>query len=464
MRKIKWLAMTHGRRFTIGRGANRWPWTGIAAVVAGLVMVGAVTADTPNVLLLTVEGLRPDHLSCYGYARATSPILDRVAARGARFESVYAAAPWTIPSIISILTGLPPSAHGVDRRGARLPRSVDALPEILARHGYHAPGASYLLGYPEFERLGFEPPPSPDWNGRPLDAMTESLRAGAPEPFFVWLHYKWTHLPYDAPGDDLAAFRAEPLPDGEGIRAVRSQEMIPAGSVAFTEAEKRAVVDLYDAEVRRFDRDLGTLLAVLADRGVLARTIVAITADHGEELFDHGFVGHGSTSRRATLYGEVLRVPLVLAGPGIPKGRVVRGIVEQADLFPTLLEAVGIAPPVDRPCVSRLSAIGTGATIRHGVAHAETVAAGFQGGIEESRTRLRSITMGRWKGIVETSPHGESAALYDLRRDPGETTDLAPRRPDRVRSLKRALAAWIAGALDARLRFLAADGSADGAR
>jgi arylsulfatase A-like enzyme len=135
--------------------------------------------------------------------------------------------------------------------------------------------------------------------------------------------------------------------------------------------------------------------------------------------------------------------------------------MEQADLFPTLLELLGVAPPAGLPAVSRLSALRADGTIRGSVVHAESVAAGFQGGIEESRTRLRSISDGRWKLVLELAPRGESAVLYDLRADPGETADVAARHPGRARALKRALAAWIGRALDARWRFLRADGSAD---
>ena len=427
-----------------------------------LLLAASVRAQSPNVLLLTVESFRADHVGCYGYARPTTPNLDRLAARGARFESFHAQAPWTIPSLISMFTGLYPAAHGVDRRGRQLPRAADAVPRILARAGWRVPGASYLLTLPEFAGLGFEPVPAPDWNGRPLEAMAASLRDRAPEPFFVWMHYKWTHLPYDPPAEDLALFRAAPLPDGEGIRAVRSGEMIVHGSVAFTPEEKRAVADLYDANLHRFDRDLARLLAVLDERGVLARTIVVVTADHGEELFDHGFVGHGSTAKQAKLYEELLHVPLVVAGPGVPAGRVVRGLAEQVDLAPTLLDLLGIAPPPGMEGVSRLSTLRGDATIRDGAAFADTVLAGFQSGAEESRTRLRSFSDGRWKLILTLTPDGDSAELYDLTRDPGEREDLAAREEGRVRAMKRRIAEWIDRTLRTRLDLLRRSGRAAG--
>ena len=114
----------------------------LVGMACGLFLAAAVSAQQPNVLLLTVESLRADHLGCYGYSRPTTPNLDRLAARGARFESFHAQAPWTIPGLISMFTGLLPAAHGVDRRGRQLPRSADAAPAILARAGWHVPAAS----------------------------------------------------------------------------------------------------------------------------------------------------------------------------------------------------------------------------------------------------------------------------------------------------------------------------------
>ena len=422
----------------------------------------ASATAAPNIVLITVDNLRADRLGCYGYERDTSPNMDRLAAQGTRFESFYAQSCWTSPGVISLFTGLYPPAHGVDRRGATLPESAAALPEILAGAGWNVPTTSYLVVYANFANLGFGPPPSPDWNGRHIEDMLEALQRRTPEPFFAWFHYKWVHLPYDPPIEDLRAFREEPLPAGPGIDAVRSRQIVETGSVTFSPEERRAIRDLYDGEVRRFDRDLGRLLAVLEEREILDRTIIIVTADHGEELFDHGFVGHGSTAKRARLYEEQVRVPLVMRCPAlVPEGRVVRGVAEQVDLMPTLLEILNLSIPQGLQGASRLSAIRTGATIVGNRVYAESIYAGYQSTPQEARTRLRSVFDGRWRLIHTMSPDRDVYELYDLRRDPGETRNLAAAGRGQLRRMKRELARWADRCHLAYLRYLR-NGQGDG--
>lgn len=325
------------------------------AALALLVPLGACTPalpDSPNVLLVTVDTLRPDRLSAYGYRGHGTPHIDRLAAGGALFENAVADAPWTTPSMASVMTGRYPTLHGFKSNNVhRLDPEHVTLAEQLADAGWAT--AAVVGSFPldsvyqldqgfshydddfttpvwvmpdhAFERLGsgfFESPESQRLfllskvlnDSRRLDAeVTDAALAwldeAGSEPFFLWVHY----------------FGPHEKPDWT----------VPES------ARQRRHVGMYDPGVVEVDREVGRLLDALDGAGRAERTLVIFHADHGESLGEQGHLGHGPLLNDASV-----RVPMLLRLPGaIEAGVRVERLVRNVDIFPTVLDAAGLAPP-----------------------------------------------------------------------------------------------------------------------
>ena len=413
-----------------------------ALLAGGCGRTDETPARPPNLVLVVVDTLRRDHLGCYGSERDTSPRLDALAARGVRFERAYATAPWTIPSVVSILTGLYPSGHGVKRITSQVPDEALTLAELLGRRGYATAasvssalvGAKYRFdqGFDVFREdcAGDNDFVSTPGVTRQARELLRELSAGE-RPFFVFAHYFDPHYNYRRhEGCDFAASRAGRLEGDEDIKELRAiQEDLSA-------EELRFLVDLYDEEVRFTDEGIGGVLEELDALGLEGETVVVVTADHGEEFLDHGWLGH-----TRTLYEEVMRVPLIAGGPGIGgAGRAVEEPVSLASLTPTLLELAGVDPggqAFQAPSLAdRLRSEGSGAA---GPLFLEVDFVPGGRANEEKRTHKKAVLIGRYK-LIRDDRSGE-VELYDLERDPGELRDLASELPDLVEELRYRLEA-----------------------
>ncbi|HXY42152.1 MAG TPA: sulfatase-like hydrolase/transferase, partial [Vicinamibacteria bacterium] len=360
----------------------------------------------PNLLLVTIDTLRADALGCYGRGDAATPVLDALARRGVRYETAIAPAPLTGPSHASILTGLLPNHHGVrDNGGYVLPETVPTLPEPLQSAGYRTAG--FVSGFPLARRFGFARgfqvfddrfPRGRDPRRAPYverdaaattDAVLRWLEAPGEAPFFAWVHYYDPHAPYEPTPPFAERFAAHP----------------------------------YDGEVAFVDEQLGRLLSRLETKRLLARTVVLVTADHGESLGEHGEKTHG-----IFVYDSTVRVPLIAAGPGLPQGVVPRTLARSVDIAPTLLGLAGLRSPSvgdGRPLPTSTTAAGE-------PAYVESLAPLLHLGWSP----LRAWRTGRWKLI--DAPRVE---LYDLGADPGERHNVAAVHGDVVAELRRALEA-----------------------
>jgi len=309
-------------------------------LVAGLALVLGVlpgcrraspkpSEGRPNVLLVTIDTLRADRVGCYGHASASTPVLDALAARGVRFETAIAHVPLTGPSHASILTGLGPLGHGFrENAGFVLPTQVKSCAQDFRERGYRT--AAFVSAFPLDRRFGFDrgfdvyddhlprgnDPRRTPYVERFADATTDAVLrwlespAETPaRPFFLWVHYYDPHAPYEPPGEFAARFRTAP----------------------------------YDGEVAFADQQLGRLLRALEQRGLLARTLVLAMSDHGEGLGEHGEGTHG-----LFVYDSTLKVPFIVAGPGVATPRVAPTVARVIDVLPTLLDYAGLAPPGDR--------------------------------------------------------------------------------------------------------------------
>lgn len=398
-----------------------------------------------NILILTCDAMRADHLGAYGYPRPTSPQIDALAKESTVFSNAVGHSAWTGPGILSLLTGQYPAVHGMDTRHKMPDRFLPTVLKDLEARGYRA--AAFQATGDLYGNLGL------GTEDQMRHALPELLRRLRPEgaassgepPFVIWHHLRNSHLPYN-PRPELRALFARPEVQPlspEHLAVITANAMIPAGSVKWDPAEREAIVDLYDAAVRQNDDDVGAAVAALKELGLWENTIVVLSADHGEELLEHGQVGHASTTQAGTLFEEVLRVPLIIRVPGIAGGRVVPGMAQQADAMPTVLEALGL--PAD-PRMQGRSLLpemrGERAAVPREIAFSESTDCGWQcAGNRQKTARLYAARERDWKLLVRRDEFGKvaSESLYNLDHDPGETRNVIARQPQAAARLRRAL-------------------------
>jgi arylsulfatase A-like enzyme/thioredoxin-like negative regulator of GroEL len=349
-----------------------------------------------NVLLVTVDTLRWDALGAYGQKRPTSPLLDRLARAGVRFETAHAHNTVTLPSHANLLSGRYPFDHGVrDNAGFRFPRETETLATLLKGRGY-ATGA-FVSAFALDSRFGldrgfdvyedsfgdaaeagrFRLPERP---GRETVRLAREWVARQEGPWLAWVHLYEPHAPYRPSAAFAAAFRGQP----------------------------------YLGEVREADEALRPLLEPLLEAGRAGRTIVAVTSDHGESLGEHGEATHGLFA-----YESTLRVPLLLFAPRLVGARVVTQAVRHVDVLPTILDALEMPLPAGLPGRSLLAlAAGRGDQTGPGASYFEALA----GMLGRGWAPLYGVVRDGKKYVDVPLPE-----LYDLAKDPGETTNLVAR-------------------------------------
>ncbi len=374
---------------------------------SGALRPTAAPAAPPSLLLLTLDTTRADALGCYGAARPT-PALDALAARGVRFARALTASPLTLPAHASLLTGLDPPAHGVHDNGvAVLPADLPTLATALQGRGYATAAfvSSRVLdrrfglgrGFAVYddrmaaEQIGEYGYPERDARQVTAAALGWLGRRPAGKPVFLWVHFYDPHAPYEAPEPPAAAA-------GGGRSA-------------------------YDAEVAFMDREIGRLLAALP-RG--ERWLVAAAGDHGEGLGEHGERGHG-----LFLYRAGLEVPLLVAGPGVPGGRVVGETVAARRLAPTLLRLLGAPAPRGGGWGTPLPGFGSAGS-RPEAVYSET----YLPATAYGWSPLTALSDARWRLIAAPRPE-----LYDFVADPAERRNRISENRQDARRLRDELAA-----------------------
>jgi arylsulfatase A-like enzyme len=495
-----------------------------AGALVAVLLAGCTTdctprgdAARPNVILITVDTLRADHLGCYGSPAVKTPHLDRLAAEGTLFERAYAQSHITVPSHLTILSGLPMAEHGVGDNGARTPRRIDVLPELFARAGYRT--AAFVSA----KHLG------PEWTLAPLLPSLEAyhaprrmsvglrgeetnralfgwLRGACRDPFFAWVHYWDPHMPYEPPPEfarayydadphhtpentmggvrlnwyffELGDLRRRLMRQSRGMRVLKREHglsnrqlrqlvLYPTGLGALAgtpEAEARlrarlreladgvrdglplrkhfaafltGVRDLrypiaqYAAEVAYTDAQIGRVRAALERLRLHGRTLLIVTADHGEGLGEHGiYFNHFG------LHENTLHVPLIVWGPGrVPPTRTA-AIAAGTDVAPTVLRLAGLPVPGGMR--------GRDLFAPH---PPEPLVA------ESMRQWQVMLRDGRWK-LIRTresffyvdafAREAGAQELYDLDADPRESTNLAAAEPATVAALSARMDAWLA--------------------
>jgi choline-sulfatase len=405
------------------------PRSAARARAHGLLLVLAVAVATScrtpapaveparHVVLITIDTLRADHVGAYGAAAADTPTLDGLARDGTLFERAWATAPITLPSHASLLSGRYPPGHQARHNGVPVAGDIHTLATAFDAAGFDT--GAFVSAFPLDRRFGLasgfdvyddELPRSAD--GRPLnersgtDTTTRALAwlgARGDARVFLWLHLFEPHAPYGTPG---------------------------AGGSALSR---------YAQDVTAADRETGRLLAALGDRA--ASTLVVATADHGEAFGEHGETGHS-----VFVYDTTLHVPLVMRGPGVPRGLRVAQDVSLVDVAATVSVLAGLQPAVIGDGVSLVPAL-QGGTVPARMIYAESFAPLFDFGW----AGLRAVREGAWKYIA--APRQE---LYDVARDPGETTNVAAAHGAESGRLLTAADGW-SGAEPGRATTMAPD-------
>jgi len=430
-------------------GARRGPlFLGCAALVLGGAGCGR-SEPAPLVLLILVDTLRLDALSCYGGERPT-PAIDALAAEGVRFEQAIASSGWTLPSAASILTGVSPPVHHARGKKTRLTPISPDLPtgaELLSAAGVrtiaftNAAFVNPLLGLTRGFELQSHHHAYNDEIRRADATIDEALAALAAEddrPTFCLIHLFDPHIDYDPPGEYAQRY-TEGLVDKKRPLSFEDCSSLPPGRTGERPSPDHVarVRAAYDAEIAFVDAEIGRLVAELERRGRLGRTSIFVTADHGEEFWEHGGFEHGHT-----LYDELIHVPLVLRSfeehavrAGVPRAGVISAQVRSIDILPTVFELLGVPPSAGFEGRSLLPLL-RGEEREPRPAFSDGTLYG------RDKTALRT---GDHKLVLERERDGnDSLELFDLRADPGETRDLAAQDPALAERLRLELETWLA--------------------
>lgn len=366
--------------------------------------------SSENVVLITIDTLRPDHLGCYGNKLVDTPSLDALARRGTRFAQAVTSIPLTLPSHASILTGTYPPVHGVrDMGGFVLKPWLATLATVLARSGFHTAASvgSFALDHRFGLSRGFETyddvMPPLEFNAAVIreperrastvaDHALTWLQSHPAGRFFLWVHFFDPHTPYDPP----PPFRS------------------------------RYAGRLYDGEIAYTDTQVGRLIQALRLSGLEKQTLLVVLGDHGESLGEHGESTHG-----VFLYDSTVRIPLILAGPRTPAGKVAATQVRSIDVMPTILSLLRIPIPAEVQGISLQGLLnGRPSLPESRFAYLESIYPRTHFGWSE----LRAVRSADWKYIE--SPHEE---LYDLHTDPQEARNSLQRSPATLERYRKLL-------------------------
>lgn len=410
----------------------------------------AVPAAPTRVVLVTLDTLSADRLGCYGGKDVATPRLDALAAAGTRFERAAVPMPQTAPSHASLLTGRYPLSHGLTDNWHSLAPEVDTLAELLLRRGVETACFYNVFQFNEANLIqGFRKQVR-DSSDEARDVVPKLFawldELPAEKPAFAWAHLFIAHTPFVPPEPYKSRYVKHDFAGAADFSVRTRLDLLRGAGLPPNYAEE--FLGLYDAEVAFLDQRVGELLDGLEARGGLARTLLLFMADHGESRARETLGLHAFVATQ-----ETLRVPFLVAGPRVARGRVVEELVENVDVMPTLLEAFGHDP------VALLGELQDGRSLWPLLA-ADAVAIG-EGGAEPrvafgslpcapgsdaapAAPELLTAWQGRFKLVVTRKEGDEQVALYDADADPQQRTDLAANHPEVVRALRRRIDDWLA--------------------
>ena len=437
---------------------HRWQKVGLSIVAllglgAGAIYWAAVpqNPEGPNVILIVSDQLRADQIHAYGNPRLTTPNIDRLAERGVRFAHYFTVGSWTAPSFGALHTSLFPSRNGVTlfwRPGMPLiDKEIPVMTEDFKNHGYYT--TAYVnnalagegltgRGFDEYyegaaiainvtQRLGlganalYTAPAT-------LERVIPWLDEHRSQKFFLYVHFWEPHSPYNPPPeDDIFKSDAFPYMSDTGYDVAHA----PLKRLAMLGDQKAVerLYQLYDGKIHYIDRYIGKLLDHVHELGLEGNTVVALTSDHGELMFSHpkDFL----TADHRSLYDENLHIPFIVAGPGVPQGKVVEGLASNIDSAPTLLDLAGL-PPLDDAEGHSLVPMIQGKTSEINP---------YVYGEEDAGILARSVRSRNYR-LIKYLWDGKTQ-LFDLQRDPGEQVNVAKENPAVVEELSARLNEWM---------------------
>jgi arylsulfatase A-like enzyme len=427
-------------------------------VVVAALSVACADPRPPSVVLFVIDTLRADRVGAYGYRLPTTPQIDALARESVLFEQAYAPAPWTLPSVVSLLTSTYACEHGVTVDGLALHPDIPTLAERLAEAGYataslHANAYAGSLsgldrGFAVSELL-------PHTEGDQVEGWLDRV---GDRPFFLYVHNVEPHDAYVAPFETVQRFG--PVSEGERARVNKllnrfrrltradfEQGLLP-GATDNTRNQRAVLARmrslgselsaLYDGDVHLADERLGSVVAALERRGVWDDAIFVLVSDHGEELMEHGGLQHDHS-----VYEELIRVPLILRLPsGEAAGTRIPQMVSLVDVAPTILDRVGLSTGglSGRSLLPLIAGEGHG---KGGVASVRINRKKYFRPIRERRGDLNvALRDGAWKGIWNAEP--ARIELFDLASDASELRDVSIEHPDRAQAMAGEARRWLA--------------------
>lgn len=394
-------------------------------------------SNQPNVLFISIDTLRADHMGLYGYQRDTTPNIDRLKDESLVFLDCFAPSPWTLPSHGSMLSGYTPMVHGATRSIYKVHDSVFLLSEVFKQYDYKtagmvsvpylSPGYGFSVGFDHYFFLPF-------FTGDLLTDMALKIMEAIQEPFFFFLHIFDPHWPYKPPDEHRIFGGHKKAEDRDDKMFFQFAKFI----IEAPEEVKQDYISLYDAEIHFTDYQLNRIFELLQKRGLWDNTIIVITSDHGEELYDHGFWGH-----TFFLYQEALHVPLIIKphkASGIEPKRISK-LVGTIDIAPTILELAGFSFPKEiegKSLVCLMKGECEDSWVERYISY--TSEAGC------SRMALRDgylkYLQGGWCKFADvdlTRPD----MLFDLKTDPLEKNDLSSSQVKILENMQQDLENWL---------------------
>lgn len=435
--------------------------------------------DSPNIIFIVIDAVRTKNLSCYGYSKPTSPNIDNLAKEGILFEDAFSCSNATDASLTTIFSGMYPMSHGVLSHGGhwlgKLMGEVDTkkidkvgirfLPEILKSKDYttlaidwlgrwHSRGYDYYSGMMRHAKpisfpvtrvdsalrvlsrryVAFQKPTIIDDAHLVTSQARNLITKYRNKKFFLFIHYWDTHAPYAPPTNFYKNI-------GEGGANKILRGIANPSSWKKRNWKAQEYIARYDACIRYVDHEVGKLVEHLETLGILDRTLIVLTSDHGESLTEHGifFRHHG-------LYDVSLHVPIIIRYPGFPKNKRIKGFVQHFDIVPTLFELLKIKNS-DFDGISVMPLIHEEVDQLHSAVYAEEA-------LYERKRTIRTATHKYIHALTRKGAvcrhckriHGGIEELYDLKEDPNETKNIVKEKSDVTATLKKDLAEWI-GAL-----------------
>jgi len=401
---------------------------GLLSVSLAGYLMAAPGDDQINILLISIDSLRSDHLGCYGYERDTSPVMDELAASGALFENTISTTSWTLPAHMSLLTSMDISVHGVGRDGVSLHPSIGTVTQRLKKEGYATacfcsspymnPAFGFDRGFDLYRNIDLEdekikdtilPPPEERdavhediTSPRITDLAITWLENHHSRPFFLFLHLWDVHYDYIPPAPYDKLFDPDYQGDIDGKGYIHNNEVNPK----MDPRDLEHIVALYDGEISYVDHYIGRIVKKLKKLRIFDRTLIVVTADHGDEFFEHGGKGH-----RNTLYDEVTMIPLIVHLPDeISMAVRILNQVSIIDIAPTILDLAGITVPGQMQGRSLISLLRGGDQLDERSALLEL------GGV------LKALRSNSWKLLFNAREL--QTIIFNLKEDPGENDRL----------------------------------------